>query len=242
MWCLDLGISEVTVYAFSIENFKRSSKEVDTLMRLATEKFEQLLYKERDKLMERGVCVRVFGELRLLDEHLRVIIAELMLLTRENNKARLNIAFAYTAREEIASGIREVLAGVERGELLAPEDLDERLLNGCLYGAYGAPPPDLVVRTSGEVRLSDFQLWQAAGAQIQFVRVLWPEFSLWRLLAAIFYYQRRRGQLEVVRAAQSTLLPCPEPERERRICAFLERLHQRRLQQLHSYLPTQHGK
>lgn len=242
MWCLDLGIREVTVYAFSIENFKRSSEEVGTLMRLATDKFEQLLYKERDKLMEHGVCVRVIGELRLLDERLRALIAELMLLTRENSKARLNIALAYTAREEMASGVREALGGVERGELLAPEDLDERLLDGCLYGAHGAPPPDLIVRTSGEVRLSDFQLWQAAaGAQIHFARVLWPEFSLWHLLAAVFNYQRRRGQLEAVRAAQTSLLPHPEPARERRTCAFLDHLQQRRLQQLHSYLPTQYN-
>lgn len=234
VWCLDLGIPEVTVYAFSIENFKRSKEEVNTLMRLATEKFEQLLYKERDKLMEYGVRVRVIGNLLLLDDRLKSLIAELMLLTNDNNKALLNIAFAYTAREEICTGVREAMGGVERGELL-PEDVDERLLDRCLYGT---SEPEIIVRTSGEVRLSDFQLWQAAGAQMHFARVLWPEFSLWHLLATVFIFQRKRASLIPLHEAQARLLPPPDVERERRTRLFLDHLQQRRMEQLHSFLRT----
>ncbi|KAG8588715.1 hypothetical protein GDO81_006070 [Engystomops pustulosus] len=119
-WCLNLGICEVTVYAFSIENFKRSKEEVDGLMELARQKFT-----------------------RLLEE-----------------KCFLNVCFAYTSRHEVTNAVCEVARGVQEG-LIEPRDVTENLLDQCLYTSH-SPDPDLLIRTSGEVRLSDFLLWQTS--------------------------------------------------------------------------------
>lgn len=191
-WCLDLGISEVTVYAFSIENFKRSQEEVDALMELSRQKFEQLL-SEKDKLMEHGVCIRIIGNLSLLPQDIQKLIAQAMILTKDNNKTFLNVAFAYTAREEMAQAVRAVVSGVEKGALEV-SDVTQQLLSSCLYTS-ASPDPELLIRTSGEVRLSDYMLWQVSCSCIYFVDVLWPEFSIWHLLAAIIKFQRSYAQL-----------------------------------------------
>ncbi|XP_077297201.1 dehydrodolichyl diphosphate synthase subunit [Arctopsyche grandis] len=183
-WCLDLGIPEVTVYAFSIENFKRSDEELETLMTLATEKFQRLL-DESDLLMERGVCVRVVGKLSLLPAKLRSLIAKAMILTKDNDKATLNVAFAYTGRDEIATAVGDIVRGVKDG-LISTEDITEELMDKTMQ----LSPPDLLVRTSGEVRLSDFLIWQVSNTCLYFTNVLWPEFKIWHLLSAIIYYQR----------------------------------------------------
>lgn len=155
-WCLYLGIKEVTVYAFSIENFKRSTEEVNTLMQLAREKFNRLL-EERDKLNERGVCIRVIGNINLLPADLQKTIAEAMILTRNNTEAILNVAFAYTSRDEMVNAVQTVVQGVD-DQLIQPNDITEDVLSRCLYNK--GSEPDLLVRTSGETRLSDFLLWQ----------------------------------------------------------------------------------
>ena len=156
-WCLDIGVSEVTVYAFSIENFNRSKEEVDTLMSMAREKFSMLL-KERDKLHERGICIRIIGNLKLLPVDIQQTIAEAMLLTKGNSTAILNVCFAYTSRDEIAHSIKDIVKGV-KDEDLKTEDISEDLITECLYTRH-CTEPDLLVRTSGEVRFSDFLLWQ----------------------------------------------------------------------------------
>lgn len=156
-WCLDIGIMEVTVYAFSIENFKRSSDEVESLMSLAREKFQKLL-EERDKLHERGICIRIIGNLSLLPKDILQTMAEAVLLTKDNKSAILNVAFAYTSRDEITNGMKTIAEGVKNNEI-ETNDITEALLNECLY-TNKSPPPDLLVRTSGEVRFSDFLLWQ----------------------------------------------------------------------------------
>lgn len=156
-WCLDLGIKEVTVYAFSIENFKRSKEEVDSLMELARKKFDKLL-EERNKLNERGIKIRVIGNLKLLPKDIAKKIAEAVLMTKDNSKAILNIAFAYTSRDEITAAIRAINQGV-RNHVIDVEDINHSLLGGALY-TEDSPEVDLLVRTSGERRLSDFLLWQ----------------------------------------------------------------------------------
>ncbi|PSN55286.1 Dehydrodolichyl diphosphate synthase complex subunit DHDDS [Blattella germanica] len=158
-WCLDLGIPEVTVYAFSIENFKRTPEEVDALMELARQKFQRLL-NEKDKLMENGVCIRVIGNMSLLPPDVQKLIAEAVVLTKDNTKAFLNVAFAYTAREEVTQAVRTVVSGVERGAL------------------------------------------QASCSCVYVTKVLWPEFSIWHLLAAIVQYQRSYDGLSSVRSAE----------------------------------------
>ncbi|RMB91144.1 hypothetical protein DUI87_32280 [Hirundo rustica rustica] len=158
-WCLNLGIREVTVYAFSIENFKRSKEEVDGLMDLARQKFSRLL-EEQENLKKHGVCIRVLGDLPLLPVDIQELIAQAVLATRNYNKCFLNVCFAYTSRHEISNAVREMAWGVEQG-LLEPSDVSESLLDKCLY-TNNSPDPDLLIRTSGEVRLSDFLLWQKA--------------------------------------------------------------------------------
>lgn len=156
-WCLDIGIKEVTVYAFSIENFKRSNEEVEMLMSLAREKFSKLL-SERDRLHERGVCIRIIGNVKLLADDLQKTIAEAVLLTKDNSTSILNVGFAYTSRDEITHSIQTVARGIEENDL-SSKDVTEDLLSNCLY-TKNCTPPDLLVRTSGEARLSDFLLWQ----------------------------------------------------------------------------------
>lgn len=158
-WCQDIGIKEVTVYAFSIENFKRSDEEVRTLLQLVREKM-LLLLEEKDKLNERGICIRVIGNLSLLPVDIQKLMAKAMLMTQGNSTAILNVAFAYTSRDEITESVKMIVKGVEDNDLL-PQDVNEQLIRKCMY-TRNSPDPDLLLRTSGEVRLSDFLLWQVS--------------------------------------------------------------------------------
>ncbi|XP_070568689.1 dehydrodolichyl diphosphate synthase complex subunit DHDDS-like isoform X1 [Ptychodera flava] len=186
-WCLDLGITEVSVYAFSIENFKRSKDEVDGLMELARQKFARLM-EEKDSIQKYGVCVRVLGDISMLPKDVQELISEAVEFSKNNDRAILNVCFAYTSRHEMTTAVKELATGVEEG-LLRPSDVSEHLLEKCLYTSHSADP-DLLVRTSGEVRLSDFLLWQSSYSVLSFVKVLWPEFSIWHLFAAVLHYQR----------------------------------------------------
>merc|ERR1719187_1389243 len=134
-WGLDIGIKEVTVYAFSIENFKRSKHEVDGLMKLAAEKFALLWNTyEQEKMKEYGVCIRVIGNLDLLPAHVRIGISKAMLATKDNKRCYLNLAMAYTSREEITNAIWEISQGVAEKQLV-DTDVSEQLLDSCLYTA-----------------------------------------------------------------------------------------------------------
>lgn len=155
--CLELGIKEVTVYAFSIENFKRPKEEVDTLMSLAREKFAKLM-EEKEKLIEKGVKIRVIGNVKMLPKDLQKSIADAMLMTKDNDKSILNVAFAYTSRDEITNSIETIIKGVADDDLKR-EDLNHSLIDECLY-TNKCNDVDLLVRTSGEMRFSDFLLWQ----------------------------------------------------------------------------------
>ncbi|CAH0717374.1 unnamed protein product, partial [Brenthis ino] len=188
-WCLDLGIPEVTVYAFSIENFKRTKEEVDALMDLSRDKFNKLL-EEIDQINEWGVRLNVPGRLSLLPEDIQILASKAMLATRHNNKLRLNIAYAYTGRDEISRAASNIVVGVQNKEL-SPDDIDEDLVSQTL----DLGEPELLIRTSGEVRLSDFMLWQVSNSVLYFSDVLWPEFSIWNLLAAIIHFQRNAPPL-----------------------------------------------
>lgn len=186
-WCLDLGIMEVTVYAFSIENFKRSKEEVDCLMELAHQKFTRLL-QEKDLIEKHGVCIRVLGNLTLLPYNIQKLVAEAVNISKHNTRAILNVCFSYTSRDEICTAMKEIADGVERG-ILKPSDVSEELLEKCLY-TNKSQDPDILIRTSGEVRLSDFLLWQSSFSVLSFMKVLWPDFSVWHLYAAVLQYQR----------------------------------------------------
>ncbi|XP_075051874.1 dehydrodolichyl diphosphate synthase complex subunit DHDDS [Mixophyes fleayi] len=192
-WCLNLGICEVTVYAFSIENFKRSEEEVEGLMELARQKFMRLL-EEKDKLQKHEVCIRVLGDLTLLPLDIQKLIAQAVLETKAYSKCFLNVCFAYTSRHEISNAVREAAWGVQEG-LLDPSDVSESLLDHCLYTS-NSPNPDLLIRTSGEIRLSDFLLWQTSHACLVFQSVLWPEYTFWNLCEAVLRYQYNHSAIQ----------------------------------------------
>lgn len=176
-WCLDIGIEEVTVYAFSIENFKRSDLEVNALLELAREKFNKFM-EEKDELNKRGICIRMIGNWKLMPADLQKCMADAVLLTKNNNKAFLNVAFAYTSRDEITESIRDIMDGIKRNEL-QPSDITDDLIRRSMYSGKSSDP-DLLVRTSGESRLSDFLLWQVSfGSRIDFL--LWQFNRLFRL-------------------------------------------------------------
>ncbi|XP_039498838.1 dehydrodolichyl diphosphate synthase complex subunit DHDDS [Drosophila santomea] len=197
-WCLDVGVREVTTFAFSIENFKRSNEEVEGLFNLAREKFARLL-EETARLDEHGIRIRVIGNIELLPLDLQKLVASAMLSTERNDKLFLNVAFAYTSRDEITQAVETILR--HGSQDLAGEDISERLLEECLYTRH-SPPPDLVFRTSGETRLSDFMMWQLSTSVLYFSNVLWPQITFWHFLASILAYQRDRWQLEDFRRAE----------------------------------------
>lgn len=197
--CLDMGIKEVTVYAFSIENFNRSAEEVDCLFDLCRDKFKILLEgRQRELLMQHGVCIRIIGDMSLLPLDLQQMLASVMLETRDNKRAVLNICMAYTARNDIASAVRHCVKAVIEGFLL-PSDVNEDVISRAMM-TNQMPDLDLLVRTSGEVRLSDFLLWESSHSCLLFDQVLWPEFSIWDLYKAIIYYQRHQPALFKARA------------------------------------------
>lgn len=184
-WCLELGVKEVTAFAFSIENFKRSPEEVSALMDITKVKFQKLL-EEKDRLHENGVRIRILGNLGLLPEELQQLMSEAMLMTEQNNNLFLNIAFAYTSREEITNAIQTIC---QEGGNLEEEDITEELVAQCLY-TKDIKNPDLLIRTSGESRLSDFLMWQLSSTVLYFPKTFWPAITIWHLLYGIFCYQR----------------------------------------------------
>ena len=189
-WCLDLGITCVSVYAFSIDNFNRSAEEVATLMVLAEEKLSHMLA-EQDVLRRHGVQVRVIGDLSLAPPGVRAAADRLMDATRHHSAAVLNICFAYTASRELQQAM-DAAAGAQP---LSPASLDDFLYTR------DCPPVDLLVRTSGESRLSDFLLRQSSHALLVFTTVLWPDFSFLDLVAAVVGYQRSRDTIAAARRA-----------------------------------------
>ncbi|KAH8021543.1 hypothetical protein HPB51_015939 [Rhipicephalus microplus] len=198
-WCSELGVTEVTVYAFSIENFKRSKDEVDGLLDLALQKLRNML-NEMDKIHEHGVCIRVLGNLSYLPVELQQVVAEVVHETQGNSRCFLNICLSYTSRDEICKAMQELATGVEKG-ILSPNDVSEAALSQAMYSRKSRDP-ELLIRTSGEVRLSDFMLWQSSRSVIEFTTVLWPEFTIWHLLAAILCYQRQCGLVEAFKSAR----------------------------------------
>ncbi|XP_011879718.1 PREDICTED: dehydrodolichyl diphosphate syntase complex subunit DHDDS-like, partial [Vollenhovia emeryi] len=173
----------------------------------------------RKKLQKDGVCIRVIGNLSLLPKDLSKIIAEVIMVTRDNKKFILNYACPYTSREDITHAIKDIAKGVKRSDIL-PEDVDEHLITDCLY-TYKSSNPDLLIRTSGETRLSDFLMWEIADTYLYFTDVLWPEFSLWTFLVAIFHYQRCFPDLQRNRITKPIV-------RNSRVSMFLDKLYRER--------------
>lgn len=190
--CPDLGIEILTAYAFSTENWKRSKDEVDFLMHLLVE----YCRREVETLNKNGVRINAIGRIDELPDLQREAIREAMELTRGNSRLILNLAVNYGGQAELVDAVRHLAARVRAGEL-APEEINEGVIAQHLYTA-GMPDPDLVIRTAGEMRLSNFLLWQASYSELWVTDVPWPDFKREHLEQALSDYRRRERRFGAV--------------------------------------------
>ena len=184
-FCRKLGISYLTLYAFSSENWSRPAAEVGALMRLLV----QYLRSEEREMMENGIRLSTIGRVDLLPPKVRDALKETMEKTAGNRQMTLILALNYGGRDEILDAARKMIADHDAGALKL-EDLSTETLSSYLYTS-GVPDPDLLIRTSGEFRISNFLLWQAAYTEFYFTEVLWPDFREKHLVEAIADYQKR---------------------------------------------------
>jgi undecaprenyl diphosphate synthase len=183
--CAALGVEVLTLYTFSTENWNRPAREVSALMAM----LRQSLREERDELKVNNVRLHVIGRLADLPPSVRRAIAETERFLAPCTGMLLNLALSYGGRLELVEAIRRMLGDGARREL-RPEDVDEELVSSYLYTA-GLPDPDLLIRTSGEMRISNFMLWQLAYTELWITDTFWPDFRRRHLLQAIADYQRR---------------------------------------------------
>jgi len=186
----DLGLKSLTLYAFSTENWQRPSVEVTTLMKL----LELYLRKELTRLMRNGIVFKAIGEIWRLPEHIQEVIKEAEDKTSSNKGMVLITALSYSGRNEIVRAVRKILSSG-----MVPDTVTEEVFSSFLDTA-GLSPPDLIIRTSGEKRISNFLLWQAAYAELYFTETLWPDFSKEEFLLAVQDYQQRERRFGVIPA------------------------------------------
>lgn len=184
-YAAERGIPTLTVYAFSTENWRRPREEVDFLLDLMYKTFAQ----EIEELHKEGVRVRLVGDRTSLSQEIQAVWARAEQITAQNTRLTLNVAFNYGGRAELTRAARELASQVARGELAAEEITEERLASQ-LY-TWPSPDPDLVIRTGGEQRLSNFLLWQAAYSELYVTDVLWPDFGEREFEQALQDYLRR---------------------------------------------------
>lgn len=184
-YCRSIGIRYLTVYAFSTENWKRPQSEIDAIMNLLRDYLDEL---ERHSDEEQGV-LRFIGDMAPLAEDLRQRIADVQDRTAGREGITVNIALNYGGRHEIVHAVQQAVSLARQGTL-TPEAVDEALVDSLMYTA-GQPPVDLIIRPSGEQRISNFLLWQGAYAEFVFMDVLWPDFTPGDLDRAIAEFQRR---------------------------------------------------
>ena len=190
--CNEVGIPYLTLYTFSTENWNRPTEEVDTLMNLLS----STLLQEAEEIFSRGIRIRAIGDLEALPEHVRNQLYNIMELTKNNTKGNLTLALSYGSQKEILNAVKELCKKVKNGDI-NENDIDEHLFEQHLY-TKELPPVDLLIRTSGEVRVSNFMLWQIAYAEMQFIDVLWPDFTKETFFQCILDYQtkeRRFGKI-----------------------------------------------
>jgi len=191
---IEAGIQILTLFAFSTENWNRPAQEVSELMGL----LQIYARKERQELTRQGVEVHVLGELDRVDEVTRDAVDTIVGGTCGGAALRLNLMISYGGREELLRSARILSEQVRRGEI-GPEDIDEQRLEETLFTA-GLPNPDLLIRTSGEYRISNFMLWQLAYTELHITPVFWPDFDCEHLYDAVLDYQRRERRFGRVRS------------------------------------------
>jgi tritrans,polycis-undecaprenyl-diphosphate synthase [geranylgeranyl-diphosphate specific] len=189
-WCIELDVKSITLYAFSTENFRRSPQEVGELMKLIDERLRSTL--KNKSIHENKIRVKAIGRLDLLPGTTQTLIQQLEESTKEYNDRFLNLALAYGGRAEIVDATKKIASEVENG-MLNPDTINEELFEKYLYTAHmPKQDADLIIRTSGEERLSGFLSWQSAYSELCFVDMNWPDFRRIDLLRAVRIYQRRK--------------------------------------------------
>ena len=183
--CREIGVRVLTLYAFSTENWLRPAREVKALMGL----LEEYLRSEVQEMLENGIRLAAIGDMEALKEPIRGVLRETIARTSQNREMTLNLALSYGGRDEIVGAVKGIVKDFRKGVLSTPDitpDLFSRYLDTA-----GLPDPDLLIRTSGEYRISNFLLWQCAYTEFYFTDVLWPDFNRGELFRAIAEYQRR---------------------------------------------------
>jgi len=188
-WCLNLGVKVITLFVLSTENFKRTRRELEELFNLLREKASE--YLNSDLIHKNGIRIKVIGRKQLLPADLRELLEKLEKATEGHDKLFVNLAIAYGGRAEITDAARNLARDVIAGRIRL-EDINEDLVSKYLYTAdLPSPEPDMIIRTSGEERISNFLLWQSAYSELVFLDVYWPEFRKIDLMRAIRTYQTR---------------------------------------------------
>ncbi|MEM1951033.1 MAG: polyprenyl diphosphate synthase [Candidatus Nitrosocaldus sp.] len=189
-WCIDLGVRQITLYVLSTENLRRSKEDLESLFRVLESRLDSLYHDPR--VYEKRMRIKAIGKVERLPESIRAKIHRLEEATREHDGYYITLAVAYGGRAEIVESIKRIAEKVKRGEI-EPDDIDEKVIEDHLFTRdLPKQEPDLIIRTSGEVRLSGFLLWQSAYSELVFLDVLWPEFRRIDLLRAIRIYQSRK--------------------------------------------------
>ena len=183
--CDKVGIEYLTLYTFSTENWNRPSDEVNTLMSLLSE----TLLEEAEELFSKGIRLHVIGEIEKLPYLVKEQLLNVVDLTKNNTKSNLVLALSYGSQREILNAVKEIAQEVKEGKISA-EDINEKLFENHLY-TKDLPPVDLLIRTSGEVRISNFLLWQIAYAELQFLDIFWPDFQEDHFYQCIINYQNK---------------------------------------------------
>ncbi len=190
----ELGISTLTLYAFSTENWQRSKLEINALMRL----LKRFLKSETQEMLETGIRLNVIGQMHRLPKDIQKTLQESMSVTQNNTHMLLNLALSYGARAEIVKAVCEIGRLIRAGDL-NPDDITADLISDHLYTG-GMPDPELLIRTSGEIRISNFLLWQIAYTEIFITDTLWPDFTRDEFIRILKDYQKRERRFGKVRA------------------------------------------
>ena len=183
--CTKADVEYLTLYTFSTENWKRPEDEVTTLMTLLSES----IIKESDELMSKEIRMHVIGEIDKLPELVQEQLMNIVEITKNNSKTNLVLALSYGSQREILNAVKKIAQDVKQGKINV-EDIDEKVFENHLY-TKDFPPVDLLIRTSGEVRISNFLLWQIAYAELQFLDIYWPDFTEEDLFQCILNYQNK---------------------------------------------------
>jgi len=197
--CAEIGVKYLTLYAFSTENWNRPKMEVDALMNLLV----KTLNKETKTLMDNNIRLGAIGDLSQLDPQCREQLQETMDITSGNSKMEMFLALSYSSRWEIIEATRKI-AELVKSDQLKPEDISQELFSSMLT-TKNIPDPELLIRTSGENRISNFLLWQIAYAELYFTPVLWPDFRREHLYEAIYDFQHRERRFGKI---SEQLNPC----------------------------------